>query len=73
MISYSFESLVGQLAAVVLCVLSLVNTFVLCRYPGYGAAIQEICDAEERKMRRVVREQMFRHATNSTSTPWWEV
>ncbi len=72
MISYSFESLVGTIAAVVLCALSLVNTFVLCRYPGYGAAIREICDAEERIMRRVVREQMFRHAT-STSTPWWEV
>ena len=70
MISYSFESIVGTMAAVALCVLSLVNTVVLCRYPGYGAAIQELCDAEERNMRRVVREQMFR---NSTSIPWWEV
>lgn len=71
-ISYSFESIVGTTAAVSLCVLSLVNTFVLCRYPGYAAAIQEISDAEERNVRRMVRDQMFRHAT-STSTPWWEV
>lgn len=72
MISISFESVVGTMAAVALCVLSLVNTFVLCRFPGYGAAIQEISDAEERNVRRMVREEMFRHATG-TSTPWWEV
>jgi hypothetical protein len=70
MISYSFESISGTIAAAALCVLSVVNTFVLCRYLGYGAAIQEICDAEERNMRRAVRDRMFRHAITK---PWWEV
>jgi hypothetical protein len=70
MISYSFESIAGTIAAAALGVLSIVNTFVLCRYPGYAAAIQEICDAEERNMRRAVRDRMFRHAITK---PWWEV
>ena len=70
MVSYSFESMVGTIAAVSLCTLSLVNTYVLCRYPGYRASVQEICDEEEKNMRRAFRERMFRHAI---STPWWEI
>ena len=69
MVSWTFESLLGYIASGALTLLSLVNTYVLCRYPGYRAALKEISDQEEKQMRREGRKQMWKHAM----VPWWEV
>lgn len=68
MVAWSFETLLGMIASAALGVLALVNTYVLCRYPGYRAALKEISDVEEKKMKREGRKQMWKHAT----VPWWE-
>ena len=69
MVAWSFESLLGYIASGALGSLALVNTYVLCRYPGYGAALKEISDREEKQMKREGRKRMWRHAV----VPWWEV
>lgn len=70
MVAWSFETLLGMIASAALGLLALVNTYVICRYPGYRAALKEIADEDEKKFRREGRKQMWRHAT---SLPWWEV
>ncbi|KAL9186275.1 hypothetical protein ACHAXT_005513 [Thalassiosira profunda] len=69
MISWSFGSLLGKIASIALGLLAVVNTYVLCRYPGYRAALKEISDEEEKQLRKEGRKQAWRYAM----TPWWEV
>ncbi|KAL7536006.1 hypothetical protein ACHAXR_006855 [Thalassiosira sp. AJA248-18] len=70
MVAWSFDTLLGMVASIALGLLSLVNTYVLCRYPGYRAAQKEIADEDEKMLRREGRKQAWKHAT---SLPWWEV
>merc|ERR1711983_312817 len=70
MVAWSFETILGVIAGGALCLLSLVNTYVICSYPGYRAALKEISDEEEKMLRREGRRQAWRHATNMR---WWEV
>ena len=70
MVAWSFGTVLGAISAVSLCLLTLVNTYVLCRYPGYGRALREISDEEERWMRREGARQVW---NNGASLPWWEV
>lgn len=70
MVAWSFGTLLGMISSISLGVLSLVNTYILCRYPGYRKALKEISDEEEKKMKREGRKQLWKHAVSS---PWWEV
>ena len=69
MVSWSFGTLLGMIASIALGLLSIVNTYVLCRYPGYRKVLKEISDEEEKKLKREGRKAMWRHAV----VPWWEV
>merc|ERR1712086_523783 len=44
MVAWSFQTVIGMIASIALGLLALVNTYVLCRYPGYRAAMKEISD-----------------------------
>ena len=70
MVAWSFDSIVGTVASVALGILSIMNTYVLCRYPGYRAALKEISDEEEKVLKREGRKQAWKHAV---TVPWWEV
>lgn len=70
MVAWSFETLLGYIASAALGVLAFVNTYVLCRYPGYRAALKEISDDEEKKLKKEGRKQAWKY---STRLPWWEV
>ena len=70
MVAWSFETLLGMIAAGVLGVLSLMNTYVLCRYPGYRKVLMEVADEDEKRLRREGMRHMWK---NRTSLPWWEV
>merc|ERR1711865_466518 len=52
MVAWSFETLIGMIASVALGLLALVNTYVLCRYPGYRAVLKDVSDEQEKTMRR---------------------
>ena len=69
MVAWSFETLLGAIASVALGLLAIVNTYVLCRYPGYRAALKEISDKEEKMLRREGKKQAWRTAVGSK--PWW--
>mmetsp|Transcript_20460 Transcript_20460/g.43890 ORF Transcript_20460/g.43890 Transcript_20460/m.43890 type:complete len:123 (-) Transcript_20460:228-596(-) len=73
MVAWSFETLLGVIAAGALGLLALVNTYVLCRYPGYRAALKEISDEEEKMMKREGRKQIWKNGAAFASLPWWEV
>jgi len=73
MVAWSFDSFLGMVASVSLGLLALVNTYVLCRYPGYRAALKEISDEEEKRLRKEGRKAAWKHAAGFTSLPWWEV
>ena len=70
MVAWSFDSIVGTVASVALGILSVMNTYVLCRYPGYRAALKEISDEEEKVLKREGRKQAWKHVV---TVPWWEV
>lgn len=71
MVSWTFETLLGEISCIALLVLALFNTYILCRYPGYRAALKEVTDKEERALRggikKEARKLTWRHATS----PWW--
>jgi hypothetical protein len=69
MIAWSFESLLGTIACVSLLLLALFNTYVICRYPQYRAALKELSDEDEKTIKREARKHAWRYA----SAPWWEV
>jgi hypothetical protein len=69
MVAWSFETVIGMIASIALGLLALVNTYVLCRYPGYRAAMKEISDVQEKSVKREGRKQAWRYG----SLPWWEV
>lgn len=73
MVSWSFGTVLGTVASATLGTLALVNTYVLCRYPGYARALREIADDEERRMRKEGRRQAWKHGAGLASLPWWEV
>lgn len=70
MVSWSFGTLLGMIASIALGLLSLVNTYIICRYPGYRKVLKEVSDEEEKKFKREGRKAMWKHAT---TLPWWEV
>ena len=70
MVAWSFETVLGIIASGALGLLAVGNTYVLCRYPGYRKALEEISGEEEKVMRREGRKQAWKHAT---LLPWWEV
>ena len=70
MVAWSFGTVLGTMSAGALCLLALVNTYVLCRYPGYGRALREISDEEEKRLRRKGAKQVWKHGA---TLPWWEV
>ena len=49
---HRFESLLGTIACVSLLVLALFNTYVICRYPQYRAALKELSDEDEKTIKR---------------------
>ena len=69
MVSWSFESLIGVIACAALGLLALINTYVLCRYPRYRAALREISDEQQQSARREGRKRAWRYG----ALPWWEV
>lgn len=73
MVAWSFNTILGMIAAAALGLLSLVNTYVLCRYPGYRAALKEIGDEEERRLKREGARQLWKNRAAFSSLPWWEV
>eukprot|EP01083_Nonionella_stella_P010487 29844_1 len=70
MVAWTFESIVGYIASGALGLLALVNTFVLCRYPGYRRALKEVSDEQEKTMKREGMKQVWKHGS---SLPWLEV
>ena len=68
-IAWSFETLLGTIACGTLLILSLFNTYVICRYPQYRAVMKELSDEDEKVMKREARKQAWRYA----AAPWWEV
>mmetsp|Transcript_23932 Transcript_23932/g.49561 ORF Transcript_23932/g.49561 Transcript_23932/m.49561 type:complete len:225 (+) Transcript_23932:44-718(+) len=71
MVTWTFETILGEISSIVLLTLAVFNTYVMCWYPGYRAALKEVADEEERilrgEMRREARRLTWRHVTR----PWW--
>jgi len=68
-IAWSFQSILGTVACGALLILALFNTYVICRYPQYRAAMKELSDEDEKVIKREARKHAFRYA----AAPWWEV
>lgn len=73
MVSWSFDTLLGMIASVALGALAVVNTWVLCRYPGYRKVLKELGEEEEKKMKREGMKQLWKNGGAFKSLPWWEV
>ncbi|KAL7515449.1 hypothetical protein ACHAXN_013516 [Cyclotella atomus] len=71
MISWSFGTLLGIIASIALAVLSLFNTYVICRYPGYRAALKELADEDEKKMKREMNKQILKRTWRHAVSPDW--
>ena len=69
MVAWSFESILGFITCGTLLLLALFNTYVICRYPQYRAALKELSDEDEKVIKREARKQAWRYAV----APWWEV
>ena len=70
MVAWSFGTLLGMITAGALGLLALVNTYVLCRYPGYRKVLGEVSDEDERRLKREGMRQLWK---NRASLPWWEM
>ena len=68
-IAFSFETILGIIACGALLILALFNTYVICRYPQYRAALKELSDEDEKVIKREARKHAWRYA----AAPWWEV
>eukprot|EP00986_Skeletonema_menzelii_P017645 scaffold20909_cov160-Skeletonema_menzelii.AAC.1 len=68
-IAWSFETVLGTIASGALSILALFNTYVICRYPQYRAALNELSDEDEKVMKREARKHAWRYA----AAPLWEV
>mmetsp|Transcript_10688 Transcript_10688/g.22663 ORF Transcript_10688/g.22663 Transcript_10688/m.22663 type:complete len:243 (-) Transcript_10688:177-905(-) len=73
MVSWSFDTVLGMIASVALGALAVVNTWVLCRYPGYRKVLNELGEEEEKKMKREGMKQLWMNGDAFKSLPWWEV
>ncbi|EED90727.1 predicted protein [Thalassiosira pseudonana CCMP1335] len=71
MVAWSFGTLLGIVASGALMALSLINTYVLCRYPGYKAALKEASDEEEKRLKRGANRAARKHAWGYVTRPWW--
>ncbi|KAL3817100.1 hypothetical protein ACHAXA_009931 [Cyclostephanos tholiformis] len=70
MVAWSFGTVLGKISAGLLSFQAVVNTYVLCRYKGYGKALREVSDEEEAKL---MREGVRHLLDQGASLPWWEV
>jgi len=68
-IAWSYETLLGTIACGALLILALFNTYVICRYPQYRAALKELSDEDEKVIKREARKHAWRYA----AAPLWEV
>jgi len=68
-IAWSFETSLGTIACGALLILALFNTYVICRYPQYRAALKELSDEDEKVIKREARKHAWRYA----AAPLWEV
>lgn len=71
MISWSFGTLLGMIASIALAVLSLFNTYVICRYPGSRAALKELADQDEKRMKREMNKQIIKRTWRHAVSPDW--
>ena len=71
MVCWSFGTLLGMIASVALGVLSIFNTFVICRYPAYRSALKELADEEERRVRNEMGKQIIKRSWRHAVTPSW--
>ncbi|KAL7517248.1 hypothetical protein ACHAWX_002180 [Stephanocyclus meneghinianus] len=71
MVAWSFGTLLGMIASIALAVLSLFNTYVICRYPGYRAALKELADEEEKRMKKEMNKQIIRRTWRHAIAPSW--
>eukprot|EP00804_Cyclotella_cryptica_P011022 CCRYP_017505-RA/>CCRYP_017505-RA protein AED:0.21 eAED:0.21 QI:0/0/0/1/1/1/2/0/219 len=71
MVAWSFGTLLGVISSIALAVLSLFNTFVICRYPGYRAALKEIADMEEERLKKEMNKQIVSRTWRHAVAPSW--
>jgi len=71
MVAWSFGTLLGLVASIALAVLSLFNTYVICRYPGYRAALKELADEEEKRMKKEMNKQIITRTWRHAIAPSW--
>lgn len=71
MVAWSFDTLLGMIASAVLAVFSLFNTYILCRYPDYRAAMKELADEEEKRMTKEINKQIIGRSWRHVSPPSW--
>lgn len=71
MVAWSFGTLLGMIASALLAAFSLFNTYVLCRYPDYRAAMKELADEEEKRMKKEMNKQIIGRSWRHVSPPSW--
>jgi hypothetical protein len=71
MVAWSFGTLLGMIASMALALLSLFNTYVICRYPGYRAAMKELADKDEKQLKREMNRQIIKRTWRHAVSPEW--
>ena len=71
MVAWSFGTLLGMSASVALAVLSLFNTYVICQYPGYRAALKELADEDEKRMKKEMNKHIVKRTWRHAISPDW--
>ena len=71
MVAWSFGTLLGLIASVVLVVLSVFNTYIICRHPGYRAVLKELAEEDEKRIKEEMNRQIMKRTLRHVGSPEW--
>ena len=63
-VCYSWDVLAGRIMGGIIVGVSLFNTYVLCRYPGYRKIREKIAEEEDKRIEARISKEVKKQAVN---------
>ena len=64
-VCWTYRGIFGYAVAIALVAVSIFNTYILCRYPGYRAIREKIAEEEDKRLEAKIGEQARKQAMKS--------
>jgi hypothetical protein len=64
-VTWSYENILGRIAAIALATVAVFNTYILCRYPSYRKIREQIAEEEDKRIESRISKEVRAKAVGS--------